>query len=162
MSVTERFCNYRACSRGDYYGLLHYIRGRGKEKRGAPRSSAARQKYSEELRDFSLAVDAITYAHLPESVDGKYALSAENNLSFSLSLSCPPFFLAAAVRPDSVTRDKAPQPENSINRAGGHLYHLLEMSSPATYVSMFPWRLPRLVIVPPPTPKMAGLHLIVI
>lgn len=91
-------CNYGACSCGNYSSLLNYEGWDGGEKYS-----------SEELRLF-LGSGIITYTHLPEIVDRKYALSAEITTFPRCSL---PLLSAPTVW----RKTKAPQWEISINQA---------------------------------------------
>lgn len=112
------FCNYWACLCGNYFGLLNYKSC--KEGREEPRPWAETEIFFRRLKSWEtfLGSGIITYTHLPESVDRKYALSAEITTLFFLSLSLlpPPPPFVATVRPDSLTRDKAPQWGISINQ----------------------------------------------
>lgn len=81
------FCNYWACLCGNYFSLLNYKSC--KEGREEPRPWAETEIFFRRLKSWEtfLGSGIITYTHLPETVDRKYALSAEiTTLFFSLSL----------------------------------------------------------------------------
>lgn len=111
------FCNYWACLCGNYFSLLNYKSW--KEGREEPRPWAETEIFFRRLKSWEtfLGSGIITYTHLPETVDRKYALSAEITtlFFFSPAPTHPPAFVAT-VRPDSLTKDKAPQWGISINQ----------------------------------------------
>lgn len=86
------FCNYWACLCGNYFSLLNYKSW--KEGRAEPRPWAETEIFFRRLKSWEtfLGSGIITYTHLPETVDRKYALSAEITTLFSLAplLSSPP------------------------------------------------------------------------
>lgn len=83
------FCNYWACLCGNYFSLLNYKSW--KEGREEPRPWAETEIFFRRLKSWEtfLGSGIITYTHLPETVDRKYALSAEITTLFSLSPTAP-------------------------------------------------------------------------
>lgn len=124
MTVTERFVIIEHAS--VVITSVYWIIKAEKEGREEPRPRAETEIFFRRLKSWEtfLGSGIITYAHLPETVDRKYALSAERTTFFPFSFSRspppppsrPPLFASPPARPDSLTKDKAPQWGISINQ----------------------------------------------
>lgn len=103
------FCNYWACLSGNYFSLLNYYKS-WKEGREEPRPWAETEIFFRRLKSWEtfLGSGIITYTHLPETVDRKYALSAEITTLFSLFLPPPPSFRRHSAPWQSDERQSSP------------------------------------------------------